>query len=234
MLKGGEESPPFFANLAEVADKMEKITLQNIEKIFEGRPVGAVGRHKNFSVLVPLVETEDGLCLLYEVRAEKLKQQPGEICFPGGRVEGAETYKDCALRETVEELGVCYDDIRVINQLDTLYAYSNFNMYCFLGVLDAAVVERVISEELYNKEEVKEIFLLPLSFLLENEPLVYESDVVQVIPEDFPYDLINFPNGYKWRHGSNEIPIYKYKDYILWGLTARISRTLAKILLDER
>ncbi len=213
---------------------IETISLQNIENIFEERKPGAVGFHRNYSVLMPLVRTDEGLCLLYEVRAEGLKRQPGEICFPGGHVEAAETFEECALRETVEELGVSYDDIRVIAQADTLYTYSNSNMYCFLAELDAAAVERIISEKLYSKEEVKELFLLPLSFLLENEPLVYKTDITPVIPEDFPYDLINSPNGYKWRHGSSEVPIYKYKDYILWGLTARITLNFTKILRGEK
>ena len=59
-----------------------------------------------YSVLVPLVEREGGLSLLYEVRAGSLRRQPGEVCFPGGRLEGAESPEECALRETWEELGI--------------------------------------------------------------------------------------------------------------------------------
>lgn len=44
-----------------------------------------------FSVLVPLVEGEEGLSLLYEVRARTLRSQPGEICFPRGPDGGGET-----------------------------------------------------------------------------------------------------------------------------------------------
>ena len=38
-----------------------------------------------YAVLVPLVERPEGLCLLYEVRADTLGRQPGEVCFPGWR-----------------------------------------------------------------------------------------------------------------------------------------------------
>ena len=51
-------------------------------------------------MLVPLVERPEGLCLLYEVRADTLGRQPGEVCFPGGKMEGAESPESCALRET--------------------------------------------------------------------------------------------------------------------------------------
>ena len=43
-----------------------------------------------YAVLVPLVERPEGLCLLYEVRADTLGRQPGEVCFPGGRLEPGE------------------------------------------------------------------------------------------------------------------------------------------------
>lgn len=57
-------------------------------------------------MLVPLVERPEGLCLLYEVRADTLGRQPGEVCFPGGRIEGVESPEECALRETEEELSI--------------------------------------------------------------------------------------------------------------------------------
>ena len=41
-----------------------------------------LGGRSNFAVLVPLVKTEQGLCLLYEVRADGIRQ-PHEVCFPG-------------------------------------------------------------------------------------------------------------------------------------------------------
>ena len=39
------------------------------------------------AVLIPIVETEEGESLLYEVRSPKLKWQPGDISFPGGGEE---------------------------------------------------------------------------------------------------------------------------------------------------
>ena len=59
-----------------------------------------------YAVLVPLVERPEGLCLLYEVRADTLGRQPGEVCFPGGQLEPGEDAVSCALRETWEELGI--------------------------------------------------------------------------------------------------------------------------------
>ena len=40
--------------------------------------------YKQYSVMVPLIRKEDGIHVLFEQRASRLKRQPGEICFPGG------------------------------------------------------------------------------------------------------------------------------------------------------
>ena len=41
----------------------------------------------HYAVLVPLVEWQGEPYLLLEVRSETLNRQPGEVCFPGGRME---------------------------------------------------------------------------------------------------------------------------------------------------
>ena len=57
------------------------LKIEDIEAVFAERKPGAEGNFKFFSVLVPLVEKEDDLYLLYEVRAKNMERQPGEICF---------------------------------------------------------------------------------------------------------------------------------------------------------
>ncbi|MFP3361046.1 coenzyme A pyrophosphatase, partial [Planococcus sp. SIMBA_143] len=47
------------------------------------RILGAEDLYK-YAILLPLMEKEDGIHLLFEVRAASLRRQPGEICFPGG------------------------------------------------------------------------------------------------------------------------------------------------------
>ena len=66
----------------------------------------------DYAVLIPFVTTEEGKALLLEVRSQLVKQ-PGEICFPGGRVEAGETPAETAVRETCEELGLKPEDIEV-------------------------------------------------------------------------------------------------------------------------
>ncbi|QHI71230.1 NUDIX hydrolase [Aminipila terrae] len=200
--------------------------MNEIEEIFKNRKPAAVGYYNYFSVMVPLVEKDGELHLLYEVRAESLRTQPGEICFPGGAVEKNETKRQCAIRETREELGVLRKDIRVIAELDTLYTYSNFTMYSFLGEINYEAIKNAK----INRDEVKEFFLVPLEHMKNQAPYIYNMDVLPQIGTDFPYNLLKLNNGYNWRKGKSEVPIYTYEDKVIWGLTARITHNLVNII----
>jgi len=80
--------------------------LERLEQFLRTRKPGLMDASGRYAVLVPLVEREGKLRLLYEVRAQGMKRQPGEVCFPGGRMEPGEDPIACALRETQEELGI--------------------------------------------------------------------------------------------------------------------------------
>ena len=60
-----------------------------LEQNLWARTPGLMDATGRYAALVPLVEGEEGPALLYEVRAGSLRRQPGEVCFPGGRVEAA-------------------------------------------------------------------------------------------------------------------------------------------------
>ena len=50
-----------------------------------------------YAVLIPYVKTESGDALLLEIRSQKVRQ-PGEVCFPGGRMEPGETALDTIMQ----------------------------------------------------------------------------------------------------------------------------------------
>jgi len=208
---------------------MKRITVKDFEDTFRNREPKSLGSYQYYSVLVPLVEKDGELYVLYEVRAENLRRQPGEVCFPGGRIENNESAEACAVRETSEELNIRPEDIRIIAQMDFLHTYSNFTLYSLLGVIDHNVVKEIV----VNPDEVKEIFLVPVSFLAENEPEIYCFDVLPNIGPDFPYEKINLSNGYNWRKGRSTVPIYRYGDRVIWGLTARITNHLMDLVTGK-
>ncbi|MBS5335852.1 MAG: CoA pyrophosphatase, partial [Firmicutes bacterium] len=65
----------------------ETINIKDIEERLKNRKIGTIDWYKFFSVAIPLIETDKGLSMLFEIRSSKLKTQPGDICFPGGRIE---------------------------------------------------------------------------------------------------------------------------------------------------
>lgn len=205
---------------------MKKLTIDDFKDTFLNRVPKSLGSYQYYAVLVPLVEKEGELHILYEVRAENMKRQPGEVCFPGGRIENNESAEECAVRETSEELNIEQSEIRIIAQMDFLHTYSNFTLYSLLGVIDYDVVSTIH----VNPDEVKEIFLVPVSFFAENEPEIYDFDVIPNIGPEFPYDKINLPHGYNWRKGKSTVPIYRYGDRVIWGLTARITNHLIDLV----
>ena len=69
--------------------------LLQTEEFFRTRRPGPMDAAGSFAVLVPLVREQGGLSLLYEVRSRTMRRQPGEICFPGGKLEGAESPEEC-------------------------------------------------------------------------------------------------------------------------------------------
>jgi 8-oxo-dGTP pyrophosphatase MutT (NUDIX family) len=200
-------------------------TLDDIRAAVGGHSPHPVGAYGYYSVLIPLVEKDGELSILYEVRSEELQRQPGEISFPGGRMEAGETAADCAVRETCEELGIASSGVTLIGELNYIITYSNFTMYCFLGIID----EGSLSGNIPNSAEVKETFFVPLSFFIENKPEVYTNRVTPIVSDDFPVEKVHPTKNYPWREGKNDVLIYTYTDedsgreYVIWGLTARLT-----------
>lgn len=196
-----------------------------IQDRLNGREPGLMDASARYAVLVPLVEREDGLYLLYEVRAAGMRRQPGEVCFPGGRMEGDESPEQCALRECQEELGIPTSCVEVLGRLDFIAHRANFIMYPILGKVGAGAVERLSP----NPAEVGETFLVPLRHLLKNPPQEYDYTLTPTLPEDFPYDLFGIPRDYRWQKGGENVPVYPWEGHAIWGMTGRITRHLIRL-----
>lgn len=199
-----------------------------LSRLLEGRTPGLMDATGRYAVLVPLVEREDGWYLLYEVRARSMRRQPGEVCFPGGRMEGAESPEACALRETEEELSIPSSAVRILGRLDFIAHRANFIMYPILGLVDARAVDRMT----LNPGEVDETFLVPVRHLLETEPLEYSYQLIPQPAEGFPYKLIGIPRDYRWQPGGENVPVYPWEGHAIWGLTGRITRHLVALLRE--
>ena len=195
-----------------------------LEGALGARAPGLMDASAAYAVLVPLVEGEDGLSVLYEVRAGGMRRQPGEICFPGGKIEGSETPEACALREAREEIGLPPSSVRLLGRLDFIAHRANFILYPVLAAVDKEAAGRLS----LNPAEVAETFLVPLSFLLETQPDVYRVRLVPDAGEGFPYGDLGIRRDYRWQPGFDEMPLYRWSGRAIWGITGRITRHLAR------
>ena len=205
--------------------KMKMININGVKEKMAGRKPGVIGDRKEFAVLIPLVERADGLHLLFEKRSGNIKQ-PGDICFPGGRIEEGESIIECALRETGEEIGI--NDVEVIGQFDSILEVNRITMHTVVGI----VTEDTLKNARINPEEVADIFTVPLDFFVATKPMSHTVRILQDTA-DFPYEEAGIRKDYKWRVGSQEIFIYHYEDRIIWGLTARIAKWFADFAYDS-
>lgn len=198
------------------------MTIGDFERSFACRTPGVMDAAQHYAVLVPLIDWAGEVYLLFETRAQGLRRQPGEVCFPGGRMEPGETPVDCALRETWEELGIPAAAIRPIAPLDTLFHQSGFLLHPILAQVAAGSAMNLT----VNLEEVANAFLVPVAFFRQNPPKIYAYALEPKADADFPYASIGIPRGYDWKAGRVEVPIYHYKDHPIWGITGRIVRHL--------
>jgi 8-oxo-dGTP pyrophosphatase MutT (NUDIX family) len=190
-----------------------------IKKFIESRPprLRCEIDYSQAAVLLPLLQTDEGPAVLFEVRSATLAWQPGEICFPGGRMEAGEAAGAAALRETCEELSLAAADIEIYGPLDTLAAQMGMVVHPYVG--------RILTPEKIkpSRGEVAEVFAIPFKRLLDMQPLVSKIQIVtQPADDNFPYDLLPaYYRGPRVRK-TYDLYIYQYEKYVVWGLTARI------------
>lgn len=206
-----------------------KLNSDNVIKTFSNNRPRPISKHSYYSVLVPFVEKEGKLYILYEMRALKMSTQPGEICFPGGRIERGEGPIKAALRETSEELGIDVNKIEFVGRGDILYGYANYTIYTNIGLIKYEDYMELSP----SKDEVEEVFLISVEDLIENPPNQNVLDV-KAIMTDFPFEKIGVDENYPFRYGKWSIPIYEVDGRAIWGLTARITEhCIYKMLKDD-
>lgn len=203
--------------------------LKNIKSKFQGRKSKAFDINQYYAILVPIIEVNNEPHLLYQVRSFSMRRQPGEISFPGGKIEIGETSVQAAIRETKEELCIPVDCIEVIGELDYLLNNTNDMIYPFLGYLKNIKLEEIK----YSNDEVSEIFTVPIDFLLNNKPEVYDMSYKANVDGSFPFHKIPNSSLYQNRTMTYPVYFYEYNKYIIWGLTAKVTRNFIKELRNK-
>ena len=121
----------------------------------EGEPTPA-------AVLVPLVNRPAGLNVLLTQRSADLPDHPGQISFPGGRVEPDDaSLAAAALRETVEEVGLASDRVAILGELAHYETVTGYRVTPVVGWVEPPFALTP------DPVEVADVFEVPLAFLLD-------------------------------------------------------------------
>lgn len=198
--------------------KSIKETIKN----YQPKPLG---QQNAYAVLLPLVIINNALHILYEVRSNTISQ-PGEVAFPGGKIEQGEHPKEAAIRETMEELNIKKEHISILGEID-YFVQNHRTVHCFVGKL---AIEN-IQELTPNEQEVASLFTIPLDSLLREPPTYYDM-ICEMIPGDqFPLEKL-YQDGkhYQRRQKVNHVPFYHQSPHTLWGMTALFTNRFTEII----
>lgn len=111
------------------------------------------------AVLIGVVERDQPMVLLTQ-RAAHLNDHPGQIAFPGGKIDAGETPLEAALREAHEETGLDQSFVDPIGYLDVYATTRNYRIVPTLAQV------RPGFELTLNHSEVDDAFEVPLAFLM--------------------------------------------------------------------
>lgn len=161
------------------------------------------------SVLLLLFPEGDQLYICLTKRPQTMKHHPGQISFPGGKVEKEDRSAEMtALREAKEEVGINPDAIEILGKLSDLYVeVSKFSIQPFLAWADQK------PDFLVDYGEVEELILFPVSDFVTNE-IISETEIETVT-------------------GPLQIKYYPYNGEFIWGATAMILSELIEILKKQ-
>ena len=123
---------------------------------------GRDGAAKPAAVLVPLVNRDGGLTVLFTQRSLDLPDHPGQISFPGGRVEAED--RDAAvaaLREAREEVGLQQERVTLLGTLAEYETVTGYRVTPVVGWIEPPF------QATPDPVEVADVFDAPLAFLLE-------------------------------------------------------------------
>ena len=194
-----EPSSALFDRLRRVFDEGHGVELADLRDDARFAPPDV----RPAAVLIAVTDRPDPGVLLTH-RPETMRAHPGQVAFPGGKLDPGEDALEAALREAHEELGIEPGSVRVIGASDRFVTGSGFDVTPVLGLVPPDLPIRP------DPREVSSWFEAPLRFILD------EANHVQKLGEfrgfERPYLEID------------------WQGHRIWGVTAAIIHNLSRRL----
>lgn len=157
------------------------------------------------AVLVGVLDAADGPRLILTKRSSKLAHHPGQIAFPGGKIdEGDADAEAAALREAREEIGLTSEQVQILGRLPEHETVTGYRVIPVLAKVSGPVTFAA------EPGEVAEVFTVPLAHVLD--------------PTNFATE------GRRWRGTRRQYYVVPWGPYYIWGATARILRRFAEAM----
>ncbi|PZT90229.1 MAG: CoA pyrophosphatase [Citromicrobium sp.] len=160
-------------------------------------------RTADAAVLIAVTEREEPTVLLTQ-RPRTMRDHPGQVAFPGGKLDEGEDAIGAALREAWEELGIAREEVRVIGATDRYQTGTGFDITPVLATIPADLPIRP------DPREVESWFEAPLDLLLDNNSW-QENEVF-------------------WKGAMRRYYEMDHEGYRIWGVTAAICINLSRRL----
>ena len=157
------------------------------------------------AVLVAVVDRPDPTVIL-TVRPDTLRQHPGQVAFPGGRIDPHDAGPvEAALREAEEEIGLSPADVAVVGTADRYRTVTGYDVIPVVGVVrpDLSLVPQ--------PGEVAAIFEAPLDYLLRPEHQIVRTA--------------------RWRGRDRTYYEILWGEQRIWGATAAMIVNLSRRLV---
>lgn len=154
------------------------------------------------AVLIAIADAPGGAEVILTKRASHLKHHPGQIAFPGGKLDdGDADLVSAALREAEEEIGLPRDLVSVLELMPIHETVTSYEVTPVVAALNGDF------DPVPEPGEVAEIFRVPLAFLM--DPSAYRVE------------------RRRWRGVWRQFYVVPYGPYYIWGATARMLKSLA-------
>jgi len=159
------------------------------------------GTFRPAAVLAAITQRErPGFLLIH--RPSNMRSHPGQVAFPGGKIDPGETPVEAALREAWEELGIHERDVTVIGTSDQYRTGTGYEVTPVIAVVPPDL------ELNPNPTEVARWFEAPVDFVFDRQNQVEQSAF--------------------WQGAERRYIEIMWQEHRIWGVTAAIIHNLSR------